>query len=142
MPARRCSRVRLWPVLCQTRLSMTMMAPAGASSGTLALAISSAAGLRFKRWLPGTMRVAPFSSVKASTHQATFTPCGLAGHGSGTKIWSACRTISPPPGPVMLAEMLPRSAGHPIVDFTSPSASGSSTRSAKTGSRLKRFQTR
>ena len=68
MPARRCSRVRLWPVLCQTRLSMTMIEPAGASSATLSVAASSAAGLRFRRWLPGTMRVAPFSSVKSSTH--------------------------------------------------------------------------
>ena len=91
---------------------------------------------------PGTKQVAPLSAVKSSTHHAALAPWGSAGHGVGTKIWSACSTISPPPGPVMLADRLPSSIGQPNTDLSRRSATGCSARSANTGDRLSTFHTR
>src|SRR6185437_14626899 len=58
--------VQLAPAPCQSRASKAKAVPAGPIAATVGTGCGTAgSGCRPERWLPGTSRVAPFSSVKS-----------------------------------------------------------------------------
>ena len=94
------------------------MLPAGMTASSQRSGISPLSGRRSKRWLPGTIRVAPLSAVKSVSAQIATQLSGTCGRGSGIEPSSAWNGWAACPGCISIA----------VTDATC--SSGSSTASA------------
>ena len=113
------------PPPCQSAPSKTRMLPRGIAAAMLlwsrGLAMAAArlsAGVAGQRWLPGTRRVAPFSSVKSPMAHIVLQTSDGCGRGRAVYMSSVCSGWAPSPGLMVR------------VDATCSRQSGPSTASA------------